>query len=609
MGKVRKNYKKPNCKSISIGASVMNTTSPIIDDDTQSNAKDDDEVSLWSFLLPLLMVAATLLSACGETEFIYIKEGSTDSTHQTTVYLNMPEYELTDNDATRGIEYVIDSKVHVYWSNDVTIGVFPVAPQVNSQVKYTFTVPQHDASFKTRFVGVGWGLKANNTYAAYYPYQSLSSDLQYNAIPISMLGQTQTGNTNMDGFGKYECLYAKATMPVDSTVTFNFSRKNAIIWLRLVMDTYGNWNNVTLTNTNGDSVFIEEATMDVATGEITPVKRSPSISLGLKNVYSNVGDTLNLFISTLPTQTGQLLISLHSDGSDAKEVFAMTNDNELISNHIRRITRTPTKDQHLFVDLGLPSGTQWARCNLGALQTYDHGQYYAWGEPASFTDYFYWTRYTYCIAEDEDGHTYWGNSSAILSKYTIPDEFYTGIWYDKSRNFIGDNLREIELINDPAHFSWGGDWRVPSKEQFQELFDNCTSQWTDNYNGKGVAGYVFTAKNGNSIFLPASGWIGCENERDIPQFEANNKAQTPGKPHQVYDDPTRILYYHWEDAYGYNSGGYYWTRNLSDEYSFDAIECKFAAFDVKDSTLHAQPSLTPAKRYLGCTIRPVKVSK
>lgn len=615
MDKVKKEYKQPQIRMCAThSAPLMNPASPGQIDAVKEHHPYHDEVhnssrNFWSiifFFIAVTSISLALPSCSTDTEYVYIGYEQELRGTQTTVYLNMPELLIENSDSpTRGIQYIIDDHLHPYWSGDVTIGVFPVSPQVNSQVKYTFNVPDKDKSFSTQFVGVGWGLKANNTYAAYFPYRNLSSDLEYDSIPVYMTGQKQVGNNNLDNFEQYEYLYAKATMPQDSAVTFNFERKNAIIWLQLDIPCKNSWRRATITNINGDSVFVEEGYMNVSTGNITATKRSPSISVELSEIRSFTSDKINIFISVIPTRTGPLILSLEAADQD-KTIYTELSDQELKPNVVTRFRRTPSPSQYLFVDLGLPSGTKWAKANLGAVLPYETGNYYSWANAYSHQDYFYWSSYTYCNFYDENGMWTNGNSMSHLYKYTIPDEFYEGSWYNTQREFIGDNIREIELDDDAAQQALGDSWRIPSAVQFQELIDNCVIEWTDSYNGTGISGYSFTGPNGNSIFLPASGWIGCENQRDVEQFIKDCHNQVPGKPHYVmeeYEDYYYVL--RWFDAYGYNHSGYYWTRDLDTNYSFNALECKFTEIKVSGATFHSQPSITDVKRYVGCTIRPV----
>ncbi|OYP59746.1 hypothetical protein CIK99_01175 [Prevotella sp. P5-92] len=130
-----------------------------------------------------------------------------------------------------------------------------------------------------------------------------------------------------------------------------------------------------------------------------------------------------------------------------------------------------------YVDLGLPSGLKWATCNVGASNPWDYGLYFAWGETTGYTA----EQVESCVRDFESGSYKAASISADLT-----------------------------LAQDAAHVNLGGNWRMPTKDEFLELIDNCNVTWTDDYNGTGVAGRVFTSKtNGNSVFFPASGF--CNN--------------------------------------------------------------------------------------------------
>ena len=127
------------------------------------------------------------------------------------------------------------------------------------------------------------------------------------------------------------------------------------------------------------------------------------------------------------------------------------------------------------IDLGLPSKTKWASCNVGATKPEEYGGYYAWGETEKKETYT-WENYLYC------------------------DGSYS------TCNDLGSDISGTEY--DVAHVKWGGDWVMPTLDDIKELLDNCTSEWTKL---NGVNGMKFTSKkNGNSIFLPAAGsrWNG-----------------------------------------------------------------------------------------------------
>ena len=140
-------------------------------------------------------------------------------------------------------------------------------------------------------------------------------------------------------------------------------------------------------------------------------------------------------------------------------------------------------DEHEYVDLGLPSGTLWATCNVGADTPEGYGDYFAWGETQPKSTY-NWSTYQYC-----------NGSYNTLTKYCSDSDY--------GYNGFTDNLTTLLPEDDAATANWGSDWRMPTKEEWQELYNNTTHTWTTQ---NGVNGRLFTASNGNSLFLPAAGY-------------------------------------------------------------------------------------------------------
>ena len=155
-------------------------------------------------------------------------------------------------------------------------------------------------------------------------------------------------------------------------------------------------------------------------------------------------------------------------------------------------TCTVNVDLHEYVDLGLPSGTLWATCNIGADNPEDYGLYFAWGETTGYTQdttdghSFNWASYKYAI---DDCNT--------LTKYCNYSS-YGSYGY----NGFTDTLTELLPDDDAAYVNWGANWRMPSLTQQDELRTKCTWTWTTR-NGKN--GYEVVGPNGNSLFLPAAG--------------------------------------------------------------------------------------------------------
>ncbi len=146
-----------------------------------------------------------------------------------------------------------------------------------------------------------------------------------------------------------------------------------------------------------------------------------------------------------------------------------------------RAVRVVEEPQHEYVDLGLPSGTLWATCNVGANSPEEYGDYFAWGETEAKYSYD-WGTYKWC-----------NGSNGTLTKYCVNSEYgYNG--------FV-DNKTELDPEDDAAYVNWGPSWRMPDVEQFQELYDNCTSVRTTQ---NGINGLLLTGPNGNTMFLPAA---------------------------------------------------------------------------------------------------------
>ena len=124
---------------------------------------------------------------------------------------------------------------------------------------------------------------------------------------------------------------------------------------------------------------------------------------------------------------------------------------------------TGTISGHDYVDLGLPSGLKWATCNVGATTPEDYGNYYAWGETTTKSEY--------------------SEENCLTCERSMDD--------------ISGNVNY-----DAATANWGGSWRMPTDEEIGELLDYCNWTWTTQ---NGVNGMRVTGPNGNSIFLPAAG--------------------------------------------------------------------------------------------------------
>ncbi len=171
----------------------------------------------------------------------------------------------------------------------------------------------------------------------------------------------------------------------------------------------------------------------------------------ISGTFQEIGD-YTAFINNLTPNTTYYYKAFATNviGTTYGEIMSFTLDNTAGS-----------LNGHIWVDLGLPSGTRWATCNVGADSPTAYGEYFAWGETSSKETY---------------------NSST----YTY-----------------SDNPTTLPSSADAATANWGTGWRMPTQTEMQELIDNCTVTWTTQ---NGVNGRLFTGSNGNFIFLPAAGY-------------------------------------------------------------------------------------------------------
>ena len=138
----------------------------------------------------------------------------------------------------------------------------------------------------------------------------------------------------------------------------------------------------------------------------------------------------------------------------------------------KSFTHCPDNNHPHAIDLGLPSGTKWACCNVGASRPEEYGGYYAWGETeVQANNEYYWGSYKHCDGSRVKCH------------------------------HIGDDISGTQY--DVAHVKMGGSWRMPTVVQVQELLDHCKWTWTQRNGRKGIEG---TGRNGGKVFLPFAGF-------------------------------------------------------------------------------------------------------
>lgn len=219
---------------------------------------------------------------------------------------------------------------------------------------------------------------------------------------------------------------------------------------------------------------------------------------------------MNSDIAQLSIEGNRLKVMGMSEGKTYARVTDM--NNKLFFIFDITVTKETLTDNHEYVDLGLPSGTLWATCNVGATKPEEYGLYFAWGETEPKDDYS-WGTYKWC-----------NSSQYSLTKYCTDSSY--------GNNGFTDNKTELDLEDDAAYVNWGSDWRMPSMEQVQELVDNCDWEYTT-FNG--VYGRKATSKiNGKFIFLPTTGFYEGTSRKNGSTYDYWSRSIDSDVPCNVY---------------------------------------------------------------------------
>ena len=204
---------------------------------------------------------------------------------------------------------------------------------------------------------------------------------------------------------------------------------------------------------------------------------------------------------------------------------------------------------HEFVDLGLPSGLKWAAYNVGAESPEQSGDYFAWGEvePKS---YYFWNTYKYS-----------GDKDSTFTKYCT--DTLCGL------NGFVDNKLQLDIEDDAAHVNWGGNWRMPTADELDDVRYLCTWEWTTR---NGVPGLLGTSRvegyTDRTIFFPAAG--------------------------SYFGDQLTIT--------GGITDGYYLTKSVNSTYPEVYFSSVIFVFIKEMNTIHFD---MPFYRYVGASIRAV----
>ena len=313
---------------------------------------------------------------------------------------------------------------------------------------------------------------------------------------------TQVGATAASAFD-YELFYATSTY---ATRNFNFTHKMSLI----------KWTIQVNGASNGDQCDIvlrgtglkNSATLDPATGNLTVGSEDGIITL--KDVILTDAASTVLYVVLPPcTVSSGIKAKLTMTSGDKQGQIAIGNlgDGDAITLAENKYYTAGPNEFTLrddVVDLGLPSGTLWAKMNVGASKPDEYGDYFAWGETTGYG------------SDTSDGRSFdWAGYTTAYGTYdssASPNYGFT------KYNNSGDSgtYTVLQPEDDAATANWGSAWKMPTHAQWQELVSqypySSSSRtkrccWTSNYNSTGVAGLAFYDASDNILlFLPAAGY-------------------------------------------------------------------------------------------------------
>lgn len=354
-----------------------------------------------------IISTALTLQACSSDEEIIFENQSKSMELNATVANNSKSRAIINNENTN-------------WSFDFSTGdIVKVTNESITDKYYTFT--KGDNNFTSSDAEE---TTTETTWYAYFPSENInltnqSGNLSTVANNFVLAGKTPTATTGTEG------------------LTINMLAQVAILQINTIKA------KTDINIKNGESSWITGLTADKDKFTVTSNNSKSTIlsttTAGTYYIVVPAGIQLSI-------KDGNTTINSTTEaGFEAGKYYNITVDYE-------------------YVDLGLPSGTLWAKYNLGATTETDYGDFYAWGDLVPKSNY------------------------ADTNLRTLNGSITNG--------------QNLDLSDDAAHYTWGGDWRMPTKTEFEELVNNTTKTWTT-INGK--YGRKFT-KNGKYVFLPAAGY-------------------------------------------------------------------------------------------------------
>ena len=383
-----------------------------------------------------------------------------------------------------------DADNSVTFCQDDAISVF------SGSTNNKFTTAESGASVEFN----GEATKTDNYYAL-YPYQS-GATISGSTISAT-LPATQTAQTGAPYYFDPQAALSVATT-TDEDRKFYFRNVGGLV----KVTTKEALQKLVFRGNNSEKVA---GTVNITVGDAPSYTGADATSVTLlpATPVTTISAGTYYFVVLPQTFTKGFTIEAYQEGNatDTPD-YTRAFDSKITLPRSRVLNVGEMAPEPAYVDFGIVVGDYkvlWATKNVGASAPEKFGDYFAWGDTEPYYEAGWsadgkggptidfngtWKSSLNDTSKGYDWANYkWGTSASALTKYT-------------------DKKTLLDLDDDAAHVNWGGDWVMPTKNEWKALYDNTTFTWTEDYKGTGVKGYEVKGTGdyaSKSIFLPAAG--------------------------------------------------------------------------------------------------------
>lgn len=453
------------------------------------------------YFLSIVMAGLLSISSCSKDDSIQIANTDDENAEEviTDVVVKADAFELQTRTSV-GTDLVFA------WDANDKLGVFPEKeegdPCPSSQVSFVTT---QGGTGTATFNGSGWGLVANRKYYAYYPYSASAADTLVKFTLSS--SATQIKNDTTTHLGANDIMYSSATPQAGNTAHFQFHHLGSIMKFEITVPGDATDRKFTKVELSCANPVFPQVVSFVPAADNLDYKTVKSISNLTLTLGANgsgfvpVDGKLSVWFMVGATDLSGNTLSLTVYDQYDKYTGSVQGANQRSGKAHRytaTVSKAPHADSDYYVDMGLPSGKKWATSNLTikgiAFSGHVLGDFYAWGELQP-----YYTSSSITV----------NNTNATLN--AAWRDGYSAGYVDENHNKnhaldeYTSNTDILKKADDAAFSTLGGNWRMPTRADMEELCANSTIT-ASKLNG--IDGVLVTSKiNGNKLFIPYNGYV------------------------------------------------------------------------------------------------------